>query len=65
MCSVSIHLFLGGVFEYGWWTCISIPRVSRTLSVIIVQFFGNFFLLYVPLFPLQVVEWIGWREEVG
>ena len=47
------------------WTQISIPRVSRTLSVTIVDFCGNCFLIYVSLLPLQVVKWIGWREEVG
>ena len=42
-----------------------IASVSKTLFVTIVEFCGNCVLLYAPLFPLQVEEWVGWREEAG
>ena len=36
--------------------------VSRTLYVAIIEFCGNFFVLYIPLFLFQVVEWICCRK---
>ena len=58
-----IHLCIGEKCEYGWQTLISITCASRNLSVTIIDFLCNFFLIYAPLVPLQVVECMGQNKK--
>ena len=65
VCAVLLRLVQSERSWFSLQTRISIPWLSRTLSVTIVEFLCCHFLLHALLSMLPVVEWLGWTDEVG
>ena len=60
LCAVLLLLVQGEIFWFDFRTCISIPRVSRTLYITIVELLCSRFIICAFLSPLPVIYFLVW-----